>query len=199
MFEPIFLFFFIYYYYYYNNPTTSATQEETTQRKVIIKNLPTRFYKNTVPQCDQTSCLKIGESILLNQLLQSTSAVISIIIKDKLNSEEAAGIEQIYGEETISTEETSKSPYYLLFNNTYGNIYRYINLYTNKCILASNGFISGNKLIELVGCKCIINGTTYYCDLTYYINNDYILLCDDSAIPVGIISSDDFIECYSDC
>ena len=62
----------------------------------------------------------------------------------------------------------------------------------NSCRLVSNGFECNNRIIEFTGYKCTINNKTYYCDLTYYSTKAYVVLCDDSSMPIGIISSSDF-------
>ena len=180
------------YFYLQNNSDT--TQEEMKIYEPRIADLPNIFYKNTVPMCDITSCLKIGERIILNQLLTSTSKVNNIIIKKTLNQEEMNAKQNIYGEETIvNQEETPKySDYYLLLYNTFANVYRYINLNDKSCKLVSNGFQCNNRIIKFVGFKCTINNKDYYCDITYYSTKKYVILCDDNSIPIGILSSSDF-------
>ena len=178
---------------YYYLDKTKILQEETNNkvRDIIIQNLPSIFYNNTVPKCDSKSCLLIGQTIILDQLLTSTSKINNIIIKKTLSSEELTEKLQIYSEESIiSTKESSE--YYLLLFNTYANVYRYINLNNDSCKLVSNGFQCGNKIINFFGYKCIINNKIFFCDLTY-INKDLIILCDSDSIPQGVISKDDLI------
>ena len=181
-------------YFYLKNKSNETTQEETKIYEPRLANLPNIFYKNTVPICDITSCLKIGERIIINQLLTSTSKVNNIIIKKTLNQEEMITKQNIYGEETIVSQEESPkySDYYLLLYNTFANVYRYINLTGNNCKLVSNGLLCNNKIIKFVGFKCTINNKIYYCDLTYYSTKKYVILCDDKSIPIGIISNYDF-------
>jgi flagellar basal body-associated protein FliL len=174
--------------YYYFKP--SSDNNNNTTRKITINKLPQIFYNNTVPICNQSSCLKIGESILLNQILQSTSKVINITLKYNLYSEESS-VANIYGIEILSQEEASNISSYLLFNNTYANIYKYIKLTNNKCKLDSRGLICDNKLIKFISYTCNIDNKKYFCDLTY-IKIGYVLLCNESAEPVGIITVDDY-------
>lgn len=182
------------YFYLTNksNKINKTTQEEIYEPKIV--DLPNIFYKNTVPLCDITSCLKIGEKILLNQLLTSTSKINNIIIKKTLNQEEMNAKQKIFGEDTIVNQEERPlySDYYLLLYNTFANVYRYINLSGNNCKLVSNGLLCNNKIIKFIGFKCTINNKNYYCDLTYYSTKKYVILCDDNAIPIGIISNYDF-------
>jgi len=179
-------------YLYLNKSNT--TQEETQIYQPKIADLPTIFYINTIPICDYTSCLKIGERIIINQLLTSTSKVNNIIIKKILNQEEIISKQTIYSEDTIVSQEESPvySDYYLLLYNTFANVYRYVNINGNSCKLVSNGFECNNRIIKFVGFKCIINNKTFYCDLTYYSTKAYVILCDDNSIPIGVISKNDF-------
>lgn len=181
-------------YFYLKNKQNGSTQEETKIFQPKITDLPNIFYKNTVPKCDIISCLKIGEKIIINQLLTSTSKINNMIIKKILNQEEMTTKQNIFGEDTIPNQEEtfSYSNYYLLLYNTYANVYRYINLNGSSCKLVSNGFECNNRIIKFVGFKCIINDKTYYCDLTYYSTKAYIILCDDDSTPIGIISKTDF-------
>jgi hypothetical protein len=185
-------------YFYFNNKVGSNKSNiisEENNKIIDIKLLPSVFYINTIPLCDIKSCLQLGQKILLNQLMTSTSNINNIIIKNTLNQEEMNKKLNIYAEETIiTTEETSS--YYLLFYNTYANIYRYINLNGSTCKLVANGFQCNNKIIQFTGYKCIINNKIYYCDLTYYNSKNFVLLCDETSYPKGIISKNDFDSLY---
>lgn len=185
------------YFYLESRSTTLSKSSKIVQEenRIKISALPNIFYNNTVPKCDLKSCLKIGETILLNQLLTSTSNINNIIIKQTLNQEENKKALIIYGEEPNITTEDS-SPYYLLLYNTIANIYRYVNLHGSKCKLVQNGLECNNRIIEFYGYSCIIDGNKYYCDLTYSDTNNYVILCDEKAYPIGIISTNVFVTLF---
>ena len=182
------------YFYLDNKSNKKPLQEETKIYQPKITDLPNIFINNTVPICNQNSCLKIGERIFIEQLLTSTSKINNIIIKKILKQEEMTAKQNIFGEDTIvGSEETFVfSNNYLLLYNTFANVYRYINLNGNSCKLVSNGLQSNNRIIKFTGFKCIINNKTYYCDLTYYSTKAYVILCDDNSLPIGVISKNDF-------
>jgi hypothetical protein len=182
-------------YLYMSKSSSSIVQEENKERQFKILEVPSFFYKNTVPMCDLSSCLKLGETILLNQLLKSSSSINNIIIKKTLNEEERSGMQEIYGEETVYSEDCPQKVItnYLLFYNTYANVYKYINIYKNTAKLLANGLLCCDKLIKFIGYKCTINNITYYCDLTYLSSKKYVLLCNSAALPIGIISLNDYL------
>jgi len=179
------------YFYLDNKSNKKLLQEETKIYQPKITDLPNIFINNTVPICNINSCLKIGERILINQLLTSTSKINNIIIKKILNQEEMTTKQNIFGEDTIVNQEEITINYLLLYN-TFANIYRYININGNSCKLVSNGLQTNNRIIKFTGFKCIINNKTYYCDLTYYSIKSYVILCDDNSLPIGVISKNDF-------
>lgn len=183
------------YLYMRKSSTSSIVQEENNIIKVKILDLPGFFYKSTIPTCDNVCCLKVGESIDLNKLLKSTSGINNIIIKNNLSQEEKGGLQNIYGEELIESEEgkSTSDDYYILFYNTYVNVYRYINIHLNKCKLMNNGLLYGHMLIKFIAYKCTINNISYFCDLTYLSSQKYVLLCNNDALPVGIITNNDYI------
>jgi hypothetical protein len=182
-------------YFYLDNKSNKKTlQEETQIYEPKLISLPDIFINNTVPICNEKSCLAFGKRISLNQLLTSTSGINNIIIKNILNQEEMTAKQNIYGEDPIVTSEEARvfSNNYLLLYNTFANVYRYIIINGNSLLLDSSGFKSNNRIIKFVGFKYVVNNTTYYCDLTYYSTKNYVLICDDSSKPLGIISKNDF-------
>jgi len=183
------------YLYMRKSSTSSIVQEENNIRTVKILDLPGFFYKSIVPTCTDSCCLKVGESIYLNKILKSISGTINIIIKNNLSQEERGGFQKIFGEDLVESEEgtSTTDTYYLLFYNTYVNVYKYINIRLDRCRLMNNGLLYGHMLIKFIGYKCTINNNTYFCDLTYLSSQNYVLLCDKNALPVGIITNNDYI------
>lgn len=175
----------------------SDTDTKTDTFKV---NLPLELKNTVLNQCTSTSCIKVGEKILLNQNLSSDNYVITI--KDNLNNiqpmKDGFPLYTTFNDfiRMVKSEETS--PFYLIIYNSKNKIYTYLYLNNRECKLTNNGLQDGNKIINLSSSQIVLNGNTYFIDYSYDRKNKIILLVDDRGMPYSTITETELDKLIQD-
>jgi len=186
------------YFYLKNDTTVNKNATGNIIRDVqilsglsIISNL-----KNQ--ECRNTSCIKVGQIININDIF--TSPYNNIMIQS-LNSylfqifqeEKYFNNSGLYKYEKIAQEELDiKSLHTLSIYNKYSRVSQYIDLRNNYFKLSSNGFLVDNDLIKIYGITCVIKDKTYYCDMSYANTLKFVLLFDNNGSIIGTITVDDY-------
>jgi hypothetical protein len=172
-------------------------------------NLPNELKNISLPTCTSKTCIKVGEKIVLNQILSSDN--ISMIIKDNINNFiRDPNIDYIVYTNALPIFTTladtfkilnynmknsnilqEETKYYLIINNTQTKKNYYLYLNNNNCMLKTNGLLDNTVNIQLTTRKIRLNNNTYYIDNTYDPLNNICLLIDINGLPYSTIKQSD--------
>jgi hypothetical protein len=194
--------------YFYLKNDTSTVNKNTTENKNATGNIVrdvqilsglsiiSNLKKNQ--QCRNTSCIKVGQNININDIFTSPNNNITIqslnpYLFQLFQEEKYFNNSGIYAREKIAQEELDiNSAHALSIYNKYSKVSQYLNLRNNYFKLSSNGFLMDNDLIKIYGIKCVIKDKTYYCDLSYVNTLKFVLLFDNNGSIIGTITLDDY-------
>jgi hypothetical protein len=181
-------------YFYLKNDTTGnkIRDVQILSGLSIISNL-----KNQ--ECRNTSCIKVGQIININDIFTSPNNNITIqslnpYLLKLFQEEKYYDHSGLYKYEKIAQEELDiKNERTLSIYNKISMVSHYINLRNNYFKLSSNGFLVDNNLIKIYGITCVIKNKIYYCDLSYVNTLKFVLLLDNNGSIIGTITSDDYV------